>query len=59
MEWLEKQGRSEATIANYIKMLRLLVKSGCNLEDPDIVREFLARSDKSQGWRNFDSRLTF
>ncbi|MEM3465031.1 MAG: tyrosine-type recombinase/integrase [Candidatus Jordarchaeales archaeon] len=50
--WLKKQGRSEATVRDYCKMLRLLVKHNANLDDPESVKEALARLNKSSRWKN-------
>jgi integrase len=49
--WLRKQGLAESTITNYCKMLRLLLKHGANLKDPESVKEALARLTKREGWK--------
>jgi len=49
--WLKKQNRSEHTIKNYSEMLKLLVKHGANLLDPESVKEVLARLNKSVEWK--------
>ncbi len=49
--WLKKQGKADATIKNYVAMLRLLVKNNANLEDPESVKDVLAKANKSDGWK--------
>jgi len=49
--WLKKKGRADKTIENYTKMLNLLAKEGCNLTDPEDVKDKLARLDKDKGWK--------
>ncbi|MEM3467088.1 MAG: tyrosine-type recombinase/integrase, partial [Candidatus Jordarchaeales archaeon] len=49
--WLKKQGRSGATIENYCLMLRLLAKNNANLDDPESVKDVLARINKGLMWK--------
>ena len=49
--WLKKQNRSEHTIKNYSEMLKLLMKHGANLLDPENVKEVLAKLNKSAEWK--------
>jgi integrase/transcription elongation factor Elf1 len=49
--WLKKNGCSEKTIEVYTTMLRLLIKARCNLLDPESVKDYLAKSNKSNGWK--------
>lgn len=48
--WLKKQGRCEKTIAIYCRMLRLL-KQHADLNEPESVKEALARSKASEQWK--------
>ena len=43
---LKKEGRSESTIINYSRYLRLLVQHGANLHDPETIKEILAQQEK-------------
>jgi integrase len=52
MWWMKKQGRSEHTIRNYVEMLKLLMKHGANLLDPENVKETLAKLEKSIVWKH-------
>jgi integrase/ribosomal protein L37AE/L43A len=49
--WLKKQGRSENTIEDYTKLLRLLIKNGASLLDPESVKDTLAKVNKSASWK--------
>jgi len=49
--WLKKKGRSQATIENYTTMLRLLIKAGADLFEPETVKDTLARLKKKNGWK--------
>ena len=49
--WLKKQGKSDKTIRNYVWMLRLLAKHGADLEDPESIKDVLARLDKGNRWK--------
>jgi len=50
--WLKKQGRAKGTIKLYMEMLKLLVKHGADVYDPESVKETLARLDgKSEYWK--------
>ena len=48
---LKKNGCSEKTIEVYSAMLGLLIKARCNLLDPESVKDYLAKSNKSNGWK--------
>lgn len=52
MWWLKKQGRADKTIKNYATMLKGLVKAGCRLDEPETVKDILARLEKSNAWKN-------
>lgn len=43
--WLKGQGFSDQTIRNYVVFLRLLVKLGANMNDPENVKAVIARRD--------------
>jgi len=43
--WLKRQGLAEKTVENYVKLLRLLIKRGADLRDPESVQTVLAESD--------------
>jgi len=47
--WMKKQGYKESTIRNTVKVLKLLVKLGANLSDPESVKDAIARHDVSEG----------
>jgi integrase len=49
--WLRKQGLAEKTIEAYCRMLRLLVERHADLNDPESVKEALARSKASEQWK--------
>ncbi len=49
--WLKKKGRSESTIKGYCSMLNMLSKQGANLNDPESVKEVLAKNGKSDRWK--------
>ncbi len=49
--WLKKQGLRESTVKQYCKILRQLVKSSVNLDDPEAVKEALARNGRSERWK--------
>jgi len=46
---LKKQGYKDATILAKVKLLRTLVKRGARLEDPESVKEVIAKQDWSDG----------
>jgi len=46
--WLKKEGYAESTIVTRVKLLKILVKRGANLLDPESVKEAIAR----QNWCN-------
>ncbi|MGB9760128.1 MAG: hypothetical protein ACPLZG_09915, partial [Thermoproteota archaeon] len=47
--WLKKQGYKESTITSKVKLLKILVKRGANLSDPESVKEVIARQEWSEG----------
>ena len=47
--WMKKQGYSEATIEGQVKLLRIMVKRGGSLSDPDSIKEVIAKQEWSQG----------
>ncbi|MGQ9545490.1 MAG: tyrosine-type recombinase/integrase, partial [Candidatus Bathycorpusculaceae bacterium] len=47
--WLLKQGYAESTIKGRAKLLRILVKRGANLFDPESVKETIAKQKWSAG----------
>ncbi len=49
---LKKQNRAEKTIKNYVWMLRLLAKHGASLENPESIKETLAKVSKSDRWKS-------
>ncbi len=53
--WLKKNGRSDSTIESRVKLLKLMVKRGANLYDPDSIKEVIAKQTWSNGRKNNDS----
>jgi len=47
--WLLKQGYAESTIKGRAKLLKILVKRGANLLDPESVKETIAKQEWSEG----------
>jgi len=43
--WMKKQGYAESTITERTKLLRIMVKRGANLFDPESVKEVIARQE--------------
>lgn len=41
--WLKKQGYAESTITSRVKLLKVLVKRGANLYDPETIKDVIAR----------------
>jgi integrase len=50
--WLKKNGRSEATIESRVKLLKTLVKRGSNLNDPETIKDVIAKQTWSAGRKN-------
>jgi len=50
--WLQKNGRSETTIESRVKLLKTLVKRGANLNDPETVKEVIAKQTWCAGRKN-------
>jgi len=44
--WMKKNGYAESTITGRIKLLRILLKRGANLLDPESVKDAIARQEK-------------
>jgi integrase len=49
--WMQKQGLNEATAKHWAYLLKRLTDLGVNLEDPESVKEALARNPWSDGYR--------
>lgn len=47
--WLKKQGYAESTIEGWTKILRILSKRGVNLDDPESLKDGIARQEWSLG----------
>jgi integrase len=47
--WMKKQGYAEGTIIGRTKLLRILVKRGANLYDPESIKEAIAKQTWSNG----------
>jgi integrase len=47
--WMKKQGYSDATIEGRARVLRVLMKRGANLLDPESVKDIIARQKWSEG----------
>ena len=47
--WLKKQGYKEATIIGKTKLLKIMVKKGANLYDPETIKEVIAEQTWSEG----------
>lgn len=50
--WLKKNGRADSTIVPRVKLLKLMVKRGANLYDPESVKEVIAKQTWSNGRKN-------
>lgn len=50
--WLKKTGKSDATIKGREKLLRVMVKRGASLWDPESIKEVIARQQWSNGRKN-------
>ncbi|MDI9578950.1 MAG: site-specific integrase [Candidatus Bathyarchaeia archaeon] len=50
--WLQKNGRSETTIESRVKLLKTLVKRGANLNDPETVKDVIAKQTWCAGRKN-------
>jgi integrase len=50
--WLNKNGKSIATIHGRAKLLRILSKRGANFYDPETVKEVIAKQPWSNGRKN-------
>jgi integrase len=48
--WMKREGLSEKTIVLYGGKLRLLLKLGASLDDPETVKEVLAKNKRSSRW---------
>jgi len=47
--WMKKQGYAESTIEGRVRVLRVLMKRGANLLDPESVKDTIARQGWSEG----------
>lgn len=47
--WMKKQGYAESTVIGRTKLLRILVKRGANLLDPESVKDVIAKQTWSEG----------
>lgn len=47
--WMKKQGYAEGTILGRTKLLKILVKHGANLFDPETVKDVIAKQNWSEG----------
>lgn len=47
--YMEKQGYAEATTQTYYQILRMLAKNGANLDDPESVKEVIAKQNCGKG----------
>ena len=43
--WMKKQGYAESTIETRVKLLRILVKRGANLNEPESIKEAIAKQN--------------
>ena len=50
--WLKKNGKSDATIEGRTKLLRILVKRGANLYDPETLKDVIAKQPWCNGRKN-------
>jgi integrase len=46
--WMQKEGYAESTITRRIRLLRTIANKGANLQDPESVKETLAKQQKWQ-----------
>jgi integrase len=44
--WMQKEGYAEATITRRIRLLRTMVNKGANLQDPESIKETIAKQQK-------------
>jgi len=47
--WMKKQGFAESTIESRVKLLKILAKRGADLQDPESVKEVIAKQSWSEG----------
>jgi integrase len=47
--WLKKNGYAESTIIGRVKLLKIMVRRGANLYDPESIKEVIANQKWSQG----------
>ena len=51
--WMLKEGYAEATIKSRTRLIKTMVKTGANLNDPEEVKKFIAtRKTWSQGTKS-------
>jgi hypothetical protein len=44
--WMQKEGYAEATISRRIRLLKTLANKGANLQDPESIKETIAKQQK-------------
>jgi integrase len=47
--WLKKQGRKDGTILGITKLLKIMVKKGADLYNPETIKEVIAKQTWSEG----------
>jgi integrase len=47
--WMKKQGYKDGTILSRTKLLKIMVKRGANLYDPETIKDVIARQSWSEG----------
>lgn len=47
--WLKKNGYAESTIIGRVKLLKIMVRRGANLYDPESIKEVISKQEWSQG----------
>lgn len=47
--WMKKQGYRDGTIASRAKLLRIMMKRGADLNDPETIKEVIAKQEWSEG----------
>jgi integrase len=62
--WLKKQGYKDSTITSKVKLMKILAQRGGNLEDPESIKEVIAKQNWSEGRKEnavdaYTSYLTF
>ena len=47
--WMKKQGYKDGTILSRTKLLKIMVKRGANLYDPETIKDVIAKQSWSEG----------